>query len=318
MIVPVCIVVSFARANAIALERWHAVRVEQMLASGCSALSIVALWATGTLTTMTAIASVLGSQLVGGLSYVRPTPTSLPVGTESPRSGEIVGFALRSWVGAIAGVAVSRLDQSLMTSLSGTQELGLYAVAVSIAELPLIISGAISVMAFSADATQPSDDRLGSMSRIATSVCACVSLLIGLSSPALYRFVIGGEFMPAIPSTLILCSAVVIGIPGSIAGSGLAARGLPGTRSLGLATAAVVNVVVLLLVAPANGANGAAFATLCSTALATTWSLLFMYRRANVNPSIFFGFRRSDASAIRRSIEKVGLPPVFPFKRSGQ
>ena len=89
------------------------------------------------------------------------------------------------WVGAVSGLLLARIDQVLLTPLA-TFELGLYAVAVNISEIPLVLTSALTAVLFSSDARKRDDGALGRSSRIAfliavtLAVIACVPMQLWL------------------------------------------------------------------------------------------------------------------------------------------
>ncbi|PZR54412.1 hypothetical protein DNL40_04850 [Xylanimonas oleitrophica] len=191
-----------------------------------------------------------------------------------------------------------RLDQSLVTPLSDADQAGLYAVAVAVGELPLLLSAAVRDVTFVSEAAGSDDARLARTSRVATLVCGAVALGVGLTMGWWLPLLFGAAFAPAVPVTAVVLAAVVLGIPGSVAGSALGGRGRPGLRSVSLAVACAVNLVVLLLLVPSTGALGAAWATLVGNAVAAGMNLVFA--RAVLGTAVlpFLGLRRGDVGVL--------------------
>jgi len=104
----------------------------------------------------------------------------------------------------------------------------------------------------------------------------------------------GADFSPAIPITVVLLLAAVLGTPGSIAGAGLSARGRPGLRSSSLVISCLINVGLLFLIVPTYGAMGAAIATLVGSLIAANANIFFLWKIFDLSPLEFYGFRRSD------------------------
>jgi O-antigen/teichoic acid export membrane protein len=105
----------------------------------------------------------------------------------------------------------------------------------------------------------------------------------------------------------VLLTAVVLGTPGSIGGSGLSARGRPGLRSMSLLVACLVNVGMLIVLAPLLGAMGAALATLAGNLISSNLNLLFLYRKFGINPLAFYGVRRTDFVTLRDYAKRFTL-----------
>jgi O-antigen/teichoic acid export membrane protein len=171
---------------------------------------------------------------------------------------------------------------------------------VSVSELPLIINQAVRDVTFVTDAADSVDDRLSSSARISTFLCGGAALVLGGSMLWWLPFLFGEDFRDALPVAGVLLAAVVLGTPGSIGGSGLSARGRPGLRSVSLTVACVINIGLLVLLAPVLGAMGAALATLAGNLISSNLNLVFLARIFGINPLAFYGLRRTDLATLAR------------------
>ncbi len=300
------LLVGVLRGIASGLHRWRWVANERIISSLLRLLSLIPFWLSGNLTPLTATVLLAVMPLFGALAYIplaraRKSAVHTEGATrESATYRAMTSYGLRMWVGSISGRLLARLDQTLLTPLSSSSQLGLYVVAVSIGELPLIINSAVRDVTFAADARKSVDERLGASARISGVACAVAGILIGATMTWWVPVMFGAGFAAAIPSAAIILLSVVISTPGSIAGAGLSARGRPGLRSVALVIACVVNVLLLLVLVPAGGSLGAALATLGGQLVYSNLNLVFLWRRFGVSPRIFFGFRRSDALTVSR------------------
>jgi O-antigen/teichoic acid export membrane protein len=138
--------------------------------------------------------------------------------------------------------------------------------------------------------------------RITTFICGGIALGIGLTMYWWLPTLFGSDFAAAVPVTAVLLCAVVSGIPGSLAGSGLSGRGRPGLRSWSLIVACVVNVLAIILLIPALGALGAALGTLVGNLVAAGLNLLFARRVLGLRVTGFLGVRRQDLVLVGRSV----------------
>lgn len=312
--------VGVVRGTASALHLWKLVSAER-LGGAVITLSVVGILALSShLTPFSATIAMVASPLAGSVVYLRLIPI-LEVG-DNPRTApfrsSLMGYGLRAWVGGVAGILLMRVDQALMTPLTGVYELGLYVVAVNIAELPLIINGAIRDVMFASEAAgSSSHEVLPSAARISTSLCAGAALGLGLLSPIIVPMLFGHEFSGAVLPTVILLIGAIVGTPGSIAGAGLSGRGRPGLRSLCLAGACAIDVLVLVVLAPSQGALGAAWAMFAGSVFLTGSSLVLMQKHFEVSAVSFLGLRRSDirrVMAARHSSRRLGGPEGLPVE----
>lgn len=300
------------RGVAAGLKQWDLVAGEKLVSAAARLAAIVALDLGGRLTPLSAGLVLTIGPLAGLAAYARllarlrrpPAVTDTADATADPRA--LARYGTRIWVGAIAGILLSRLDQTLITPLSGTFALGLYTVAVNISEVPLIINDAVRDVVFSADSTDSADARLTRAARLSTLACALVGLGVAATLPLWLGPLFGAGFRPALGPTWVLIAAVVLGTPGSVAGAGLSARGRPGRRSLSLLVACGLNVVLLVVLLPPLGALGAAIATLAGNVLSSQLNVEALHRYSGVPVRDFYGLRRTDRVLVAATARRAG------------
>ena len=320
------LLVGLLRGAAGGLQRWGLVARERITSALLRFGLVLVLVATDQLTTLTATVVVVLSPVAGAVSYLdlrRDLRRSAGDGAHAGEPGTtepppLVRYGSRVWVGAVAGVLLLRLDQAIMAPLSDVTELGLYAVAASVSEVPLITTGAMREVIFAADAAGESDTRLAATARVSALAAACIGGLVCLTLPLWFTAIFGSEFDDARAVALVLTAAVVLGAPGSIVSAGLSARGRPGLRSTCLVVATAVNLGLLVLLVPDHGAMGAAVATLVGNLTAGLMAVAFLWSVFRVRPLQFYGLRRGDldrlvragrSSLTRRSVgDEQGLP----------
>ncbi|MGO4689585.1 oligosaccharide flippase family protein [Glaciibacter sp. 2TAF33] len=302
------LLVGILRGVASATQRWRLVTTERMLTSSLRLLVLIPFWLTGTLTPLVATIAVAAMPVVGAFVYIGRMRSLEPRSREVPpvaRVGGLLSYGSRIWIGSLSGILLSRVDQVLMTPLAGTYELGLYVVAVSVSELPLIIHIAVRDVTFVTDAADSVDDRLAASARISTFLCGLAAMFLGVTMLWWLPFLFGDGFRRSIPVAAVLLLAVVLNTPGSIAGSGLSARGRPGLRSSSLTVACVTNIGLIVLLCPLMGAMGAALATLTGSIIASNLNLFFLRRIFGISPLRFYGIRRSDLATLARYARRL-------------
>ena len=300
------LLLSVIRGTASGLHQWGMVAQERIVSAAIRLITLLVLMLTSTLNPLTATIITATGPVFGGLVYLRLRSVS-PRREDAPRvpGRLLLSYGFRTWIGAISGVLLLRLDQTVMTPLAGAYELGLYAVAATIADVPLIINSAVRDVTFSADAAESTDARLGASARISFTASGLLGLFTGVTMIWWLPLLFGREFAPALPSAALLIAASVLGTPGSIAGAGLAARGHPGLRSASLAAAALISVFALLILVPRYGAVGGALATLLGALVASNGNIIFLWKLHGVSPRIFYGFRRSDLDLVFRFSKRM-------------
>jgi len=191
---------------------------------------------------------VLGLQALG----IRPS------GSVSLRP--LVRFGLQGYLGYLAGFATIRLDQAIVGPVLGARQLGFYAVAATIAQLPLAIGRAIGSRAFRSVAqagTSERRDLIAHYIRTSIVVSALAGAAIVVASPIL-PFAYGRAFEPSLAPLYWLLPGSVMLCGSATAAAALSAAGHPGWTTTAELVGLVATLVGLPLVLPIYGIVGAA------------------------------------------------------------
>lgn len=300
------LLVSGLRGIAAGRQLWRRTAIERSIGAIVRLAGVAVFFFSENLTPMTATATVAASTFLGGIVYLLPARTRHGM-TDREHAG-VMGtrglfrYGSRVWVGSLAGVLLMRLDQLLMTPLSSVEQLGIYAVSASISELILIFNSAVRDVMFSAESRGANLARVGQAARLSTFVTVLMAIGIACVAPVMIPVFFGTDFIDAVPVTLVLIAAVVVGNPGSVAGAALSARGRPELRSLSIVIALVINVALVMILVPPFGALGAAVATLAGNLVSGNLNVVWMSRHFAARPTEFYGIRRSDLSAAMAGI----------------
>lgn len=295
-LLPFCLGIGAVRGAAMGVHAWTRVSLEKILTATSRLAAIGCLYLTGNLGVVSGALAIAGSMVIGTAAYAGVFANRR--GSAFPRplhpSAELLGFGLRYWSGSLAGTLLSRLDQVLMVPLTSSAELGLYAVAVSIAEVALILNLALKDIMLATEAGDGNRERVASFARISTLLTSALGVAVLVLSWFAVEPLFGPEFTGSrqIIATLIL--GVILGNPGSICGAGMSGWGRPGLRSISVAAAAVLNFVLVLLLVPAFGGLGAAYATVAGNALAGNLNIYLCRRYFAMPMKSFYGVRASD------------------------
>lgn len=291
-------------------QRWMAVAFEQLISAVFKLGFLGGLFLLGELSVFAAAIILSAGTFVGCLSYLvllrrSGTPSDQRTVVETRK---LLRYGTSMWLGSIAGVALSRLDQTLILPLSNASVLGVYAVAVSLADAARVFNLAVRDVIFSKQSAVIDDASLASASRLSTLVTITISVAVTLGSYLLVVPIFGSDFA-AVPSVVaVLLIGTVLGNPGSVVAAGLSARGRPVLRSIALTCGVAVNLGLLFVLVPAWGALGAAAATSIANVATGVLVLVFAYRFFNLTPASFLKLTISDvrdlASTIRRLLRR--------------
>lgn len=305
------LIVAALRGLARGMMAWGYIAIEQILSSGMRLVPIVVLAMAGRLdvssaVTITVISSVASAIVyLGLLSFPRPQART---STPSEPSVGMIRFGLGMWVGSAAGIVLARLDQMLILPLSDARSLGIYAVAVSICDVVRVFNKAVRDVIFAEQSKEVDDSRLALASRCSTIITFGSAIAVVILAWLLVPLLFGEEFTDVSRIIGIILIGTVVGNPGSVVAAGISARGRPLLRSLAITGGVVINVVLLFLLIPVWGADGAAWASAIANGI-TGWIVIFLGKRSfGMNPMWYVSFRRSDfsflVSSTRRFIRK--------------
>lgn len=222
---------------------------------------------------------VLAAIMAQGIAIVfAARGISRHLGTPAPRldpalAGSAIGIGLRGQIGNILQFLNLRLDQLMVPMFLSISSAGVYLIAVRVAEALAQLGSAVGSLIFpevarGADASSTLTERAVRVTAITT---AGAGLLLGLVADAFLSLAFGSGFADGTVALRILLIAMVpLSMVRVLAGD-LKGRGRPGTVSVAMGLAVVVNVLLNLVLIPQFGIDGAAAAsviTYCVAAIA--------------------------------------------------
>ncbi|WP_430227038.1 lipopolysaccharide biosynthesis protein [Pseudarthrobacter oxydans] len=203
------------RAAWTGLHQWKRVDLERTAFAG-SRLAIIAALAAFGLTQVLPFAA--GPVLVGLLissALLIPKLHRTPIADQNslPGKKDFYRFSLFAALGTVSASASARLDQAIMPGLTSSEQLGLYAVAVTVAEVPLLVG---TVLARNLMSESSSGHALGKMLRqvgLGFGVAILGSAVLGGVSSWVVPLLFGNSFRGSLlPINLLLvatCMSVV-------------------------------------------------------------------------------------------------------------
>ncbi|MBL8927057.1 MAG: oligosaccharide flippase family protein [Pseudonocardia sp.] len=306
------LVVGIFRGAAMGRQMWTEVALERVVNSMLRLVLLGVLALLGELDVMSAVLVMSIGPVIAGLVYVRAGSRVGPPDDEplppSPQRivPQLLAFGSQVWLGSVATMLLARSSQLLVTPLSDVEQLGLLLVAITISDVPYIITQTLREFTFGVNSAQADVERLLAMSRITTLVALAGSSVIGATLPLWIDIVFGSGFADAIVPTWLLLASSCLTVPGMIAGAGLDSVGRPGLRSASLVLALVGNLIGLVLLVPPWGAVGAALAALAGTLLSTIFAVAVAARSLPAPTHRFVVPQASDLALVRSTVAALG------------
>jgi O-antigen/teichoic acid export membrane protein len=255
--------------------------------AACLLLDLSALWAA---------AILLSSYLIGQVvMHWRLASAATPSGADEPPVKEVAVFGASSIVAVIASMSSMRLNQILGLALIGPAELGFYAAAAGIAELPLIVAQAGRMVLMSNPKT--AEDPAQGLPVLRW--CAGLSLLgctgVALIAPWAVPLYLGGEFAGSVRPVMILSLAAMLSTVATLLSALLLMSGRPGLQSRAIIAGAVTGVAALIPFA-SLGAAGAAWAAVTGAAVTTIVALWDVRKALGLGPTHLLGLTKPPST----------------------
>ncbi|CAN5570505.1 hypothetical protein BH20ACI4_BH20ACI4_04170 [soil metagenome] len=224
------------------------------------------------------------------------------------------GYGLRSYFGIISGFAVLRLDQIILVILASSASVGLYAIAVALAEITATLSSSVAdaLMPEVAAANNPAHSvfLVGKSLRLLFYAHFLVLIPLWIAAPYILQTIYCAEFVEATGALRLLLLASILWSAGLTVISGLDGGGRPGLSSFARLASTGVTIAALLILLPRFGINGAAAASLIGYGVFFVAALMFFARQQSVGVWELLRPRREDIS-----YEKIKSLIGVPFMR---
>lgn len=181
------------------------------------------------------------------------------------------------WWSALFAYLLLRVDQLMIKQYLGVSELGIYSIAVIIAELlfllPTAITSALIGRLYNLAETDDGSALTARTIRLSFYVCLMLSL-IGILGSLLIPIVYGAAFARATWVTIILLPGILFACIPRIASPWFYVQGKPHIHLWITFCTFAMNLIANLILIPKYGINGAALATTISYAVYGTWYVL--------------------------------------------
>ena len=220
---------------------------------------------------MAAAGAAAGSGLCGILTAVllQRLPGAGGAGRAPASFGTILRYGLAGHVGTVFQSLNYRVDVFLVALLLSATDVGIYAVAVSLAEALLLLPNALGALVMQRAALDPSSVRATQLTlRLGLAVATVGGVVVAVVSVRLVPLVFGREFAGATAAILALLPGILALVVWKTLVNDLAGRGFPTVKSVSAGLALVVTLAADLVLIPSFGIAGAAAASSAAYAAA--------------------------------------------------
>lgn len=225
-------------------------------------VGVAVLWSADAANTATILAVSIAGSVASAAVGASLTKVSLRGRRGSARELSVGGRRFAG--GAVADITSNKLDQVLALPLLGSHEAGLYAVASTVASLPLVLGHALGGSYFVAAAAASDEDRralTAEAARGALSIGLLASVLVGCIAWPTVPIVFGEDFREAVPVVWIYLVGSIALVANFVCTQMLAATGRGRVLSAAQVGILPVSIGTLLVLGPLWGSLGAAAAS---------------------------------------------------------
>lgn len=290
------------------------VRAATMVINASVALQFAAyavLFLTGSLTLQTAVfvwaLSVVGEAVASSALGVRVgARRDVPSGAKSllQRSYR---YALTMWIAGLVGQAALRVDVFLLSALKGSAEVGIYSIAVTFAELLVLLPSALSAVMMpkvSGEGERAVDVTLR-LQRVLWPITLLAGVVVALAAAAAVPVLYGPGFSRSIVPLVLLLPGTIAMAATVMPSAYFSGVGLPHKWTIASASNLAVNVLANLLLIPRFGASGAAVSSAISYGVAAALMVSGMARHTGVRYRDVLAPTRADVQELLRAARQA-------------
>jgi O-antigen/teichoic acid export membrane protein len=211
-----------------------------------------------------------------------------------------VSYGLRSYPGILTEITVWRLDQMMLVIFATSTIVGLYTVAVAIAEITATLASSVADALMPEVASSANSDKsallMGKTLRLTLYAQFLVLIPLWIAAPFILRIIYGEGFVEAAGAMRLLLLASIAWSAAMIVISGLNGLGHPGFSTVARLCSGLTTVVTLFYLLPRWGMNGAAISSLLGYSTMLIVAMFFLLRKQNISFWEFMRPRRQDIS----------------------
>lgn len=217
-------------------------------------------------------------------------------------------FGMKSQIGILLSFFDRRLDIFIINIFLNPDYVGLYAIAVALAELPWHISGALGTVLFPEVAGMKKPSALKFVTvlcRNSLFITTLLCIILFLSGPILIKLLFGSKFLPSVPALRVLLPGIIALAFNRVLCGGFSGLGKPEYGTYTVICSAIVTVCLDILLVPKMGIIGASLASSIAYISAATIGVVIFKKISGCKISELFLTTKSDLSRYPSLITKI-------------
>ena len=288
LVIPILMLTDLLRGLLEGARRFTWVGVLRLILFGVQLGSYIVLWLIGRLTVASAcytMAAAVGASLL--LSFVAVWRELRP--QWRPKLSELgttLRYGIRDYPGVLTEFVNWRLDLMMLVGVASSSSVGLYAVALRLADITSTLASSVGDALMpevaAAEKAEKATRAITRSLRLTLAAHLLILMPLWIAAPYILRFAYGVDFLPVTNVLRLLMIASVVWSAGAICISGLNGLGHPGLSAIARIAAALVMVVALRTWLPSRGIQGAALSSIVGYATMFLVALFWLLKRRQV------------------------------------
>ncbi|HJZ81240.1 MAG TPA: oligosaccharide flippase family protein [Pyrinomonadaceae bacterium] len=287
--IPALMLTDLTRSLLEGARRFTWVGVLRLILFGVQLVSYIGLWSIKRLTvesaTYTMVAAVVASLVLSLIAVWRELRPNW--GPKLADLGMTLRYGIRDYPGVLTEFVNWRLDLIMLVGIASSTDIGLYVVALRLADITSVLASSVSDALMPEVAATKESDRATLMLtrslRLTTLAHALVLIPLWILAPFILRFAYGESFVEVAEVWRLLMFASLVWSAGAVVISGLNGLGHPGLSTIARIAAASVMVVTLLAWLPTRGIEGAALANIAGYSVMFVVALICLLWRRKIS-----------------------------------
>ncbi|WP_346937066.1 flippase [Clostridium sp.] len=272
--------------------------------------TIIVLWFTNTLNLYTYLLVISFPVIFNSIFLIKNLKVNFRFVLDKILIKKEFKFGLTIYLATLFIFMNYKIDQFFIDFMLGKSQLGIYATAVSLAELLFMIPGSVSSAILGrlynmSNSSEEERKRLTSNTIKVTFYITLVLMIIGILCTALIPIVYGEAFREAITPTIILFIGILFASIGRVSASYFQSSGNPKVHLYITFVVFAVNVVLNACLIPFIGINGAAIASSISYAVYGIVYVIIFIKKENFTFEGLFLFSKEEINSIKGLKNKI-------------
>ncbi len=175
---------------------------------------------------------------------------------------QMLHYGLRYYLGKISNMVNFQIGTIILAFFASKEEIGLFAVAAALTVQVTMVPDTLTVVLIPrvAENNVGRGALIAQCARVAGTLCAILLLVLAIFATPIVSLLFSPQFLPAVPLIRIMAIGFVVHSAGKLFVPYLIGTDHPGVASLAVAAGMLTNLVLLWVLMPRLGLNGAAMA----------------------------------------------------------